>query len=383
MTAPGQMARRGGILDVFPSDADEPVRIEFFGDNVESLRRFDPGHAAQRRRRSKPSKRCRSPTSSRRARCLRRSPPCCASASRAGASCRPLEDALERGLPPEELVDLLPLVPGATVPPWQHLPRGSVVVLEPEAVRQEAETLFARAREDRERRGEGLLPEVGEALVPPEALASLPGRGASARGARGRDGRGTLHLASRPAPSYAGDLQPAGGRPACDARPSRSCSSATPAAPTACATSCARTASRSARGRASSRGWARSRAASSCPRPACACSPTATSSRRRCTSTPRGAAAALRTFLSDFRDLKVGDLVVHEDHGIGRFLGLETLELGGALARADGARLPGRRQAQGPGRGLRPRPEVPSSARPRGRRSTGSAAASWEKVKRA
>ena len=36
------MARRGGILDVFPSDRDEPVRIEFFGDTVESLRRFDP-----------------------------------------------------------------------------------------------------------------------------------------------------------------------------------------------------------------------------------------------------------------------------------------------------------------------------------------------------
>ena len=31
-----------------------------------------------------------------------------------------------------------------------------------------------------------------------------------------------------------------------------------------------------------------------------------------------------RTFLSDFRDLKVGDLVVHVDHGIGAFVGLET-----------------------------------------------------------
>jgi len=42
VTAPGQVARRGGILDVFPSDRPEPVRIEFFGDTVESLRRFDP-----------------------------------------------------------------------------------------------------------------------------------------------------------------------------------------------------------------------------------------------------------------------------------------------------------------------------------------------------
>ena len=35
-------------------------------------------------------------------------------------------------------------------------------------------------------------------------------------------------------------------------------------------------------------------------------------------------------FLSDFRDLKVGDFVVHVDHGIGRFGGLQTLDLGAA-----------------------------------------------------
>ena len=33
-------------------------------------------------------------------------------------------------------------------------------------------------------------------------------------------------------------------------------------------------------------------------------------------------------FLSDFRDLKVGDFVVHIDHGIARFGGLQTLDLG-------------------------------------------------------
>ena len=33
-------------------------------------------------------------------------------------------------------------------------------------------------------------------------------------------------------------------------------------------------------------------------------------------------------FLSDFRDLKVGDFVVHVDHGIARFGGLQTLDLG-------------------------------------------------------
>jgi transcription-repair coupling factor (superfamily II helicase) len=40
--------------------------------------------------------------------------------------------------------------------------------------------------------------------------------------------------------------------------------------------------------------------------------------------------SASRTFLSDFRDLKVGDLVVHVDNGIGRFVGLKKLTAAGA-----------------------------------------------------
>lgn len=38
----GEFSIRGGILDVFPAEAQRPVRIEFFGDTIESLRRFDP-----------------------------------------------------------------------------------------------------------------------------------------------------------------------------------------------------------------------------------------------------------------------------------------------------------------------------------------------------
>ena len=38
----GEMAVRGGLLDVYPSTADGPVRIDWFGDEVESLRAFSP-----------------------------------------------------------------------------------------------------------------------------------------------------------------------------------------------------------------------------------------------------------------------------------------------------------------------------------------------------
>ncbi|MHB1131310.1 MAG: transcription-repair coupling factor [Chloroflexota bacterium] len=38
----GSFARRGGIVDVFSPSLDQPLRVEFFGDEVESLRLFDP-----------------------------------------------------------------------------------------------------------------------------------------------------------------------------------------------------------------------------------------------------------------------------------------------------------------------------------------------------
>ena len=46
VTAPGQFARRGGILDLWPMQDELPSRLEFFSDEVDSLRRFDP--ASQR-----------------------------------------------------------------------------------------------------------------------------------------------------------------------------------------------------------------------------------------------------------------------------------------------------------------------------------------------
>ncbi len=38
----GEYSVRGGILDVFPAESSRPVRVEFFGDEIDSIRRFDP-----------------------------------------------------------------------------------------------------------------------------------------------------------------------------------------------------------------------------------------------------------------------------------------------------------------------------------------------------
>jgi len=42
VTLPGQFARRGGILDIWPPGDRFPARLEFYGEEVEALRRFDP-----------------------------------------------------------------------------------------------------------------------------------------------------------------------------------------------------------------------------------------------------------------------------------------------------------------------------------------------------
>ncbi len=43
---PGQFSRRGGILDIWPAHMSNPIRLDFFGDVIETLRVFDP--ASQR-----------------------------------------------------------------------------------------------------------------------------------------------------------------------------------------------------------------------------------------------------------------------------------------------------------------------------------------------
>lgn len=43
VTAPGDFARRGGLFDIWPPQEEAPLRVELFGDQVESVRTFDAG----------------------------------------------------------------------------------------------------------------------------------------------------------------------------------------------------------------------------------------------------------------------------------------------------------------------------------------------------
>jgi transcription-repair coupling factor (superfamily II helicase) len=50
VTGIGEFAHRGGLIDAWPPGGGDPVRIELFGDEVESIRSFDPMTQASRRR---------------------------------------------------------------------------------------------------------------------------------------------------------------------------------------------------------------------------------------------------------------------------------------------------------------------------------------------
>ncbi len=328
VTATGQIARRGGIVDVFPSDRDEPVRIEFLGDTVESLRRFDP----ETQRASGPIE------------TLVTLPLADVFATRSVlktlrtllperfAGRRELAgflESLERGLLPDGLVELVPLVPGATVAPWTHLPHATVVVIEPELVRQEAEGFWARAAEDQKRRADALTPELDEALVNPAALLRRLEQAPVAELRELGADEGQIAIASRPAPRYEGDVR----RLAEDLRGS--------AATTVVFLGNTGRADRLAdvlredglavgegtpvltRVGALSHGF-------ELPEAGLVVLADGDVFPEEVHLHARGRRRGLRSFLSDFRDLKTGDLVVHEEHGIGRFLGLETLAVGGA-----------------------------------------------------
>jgi transcription-repair coupling factor (superfamily II helicase) len=327
VTAPGQMARRGGVFDLFPPDRASPVRVEFYGDTVESLRAFDPDTqrtvAVLDAVAVTPLSDVFAPRSVMerlRARLPERFDP---------APARALAEKMDRGLlTGDEAADLLGLVPEALVPAWEHLPGAAVVLLDPEAIEQAALDQHQRARDERTRRTDPYVLEPSELLLPYELLAQR--LGAAPRIALrdlDPDERG-LHVSCRPVRHYAGDL-----------RALSSDLAAVPGHSVLLMGSSGRAdrlrdvlredgltvddeASVQVRVGALSAGF-------ELPEVPLRVLADGDVFPEEVALQPRSRRGGARGFLSDFRDLKVGDLVVHEDHGIGRFLGLETLELGG------------------------------------------------------
>jgi transcription-repair coupling factor (superfamily II helicase) len=175
---PGQYALRGGILDVYSPEAERPVRIEFFGDEVDSIRRFDPA-----------SQRSSNPIDEALLLPLTETP---VSDHLLGAIHTRLSGKRISGS--EEIVEAAIRSGGVTTfPGWEFyapvagadstvfdlLPRAAILLDEPDQVRQEFDRFWTRVAEMHERSGVGNLVRPEDLYLEPEnwwqKVAALPG----------------------------------------------------------------------------------------------------------------------------------------------------------------------------------------------------------------
>lgn len=140
----GEFAVRGGILDVFPAAADHPLRIDFFGDEVDQIRAFSI--ADQRSLPGEVGEAVLLP-----ARELLLTPAVRERAAAMAPTFPSLTGMLEKmsqGIPVEGMESLLPALAEGIVPLVDYLPRGSAIALvDPERSRTRARTLGGTNRE--------------------------------------------------------------------------------------------------------------------------------------------------------------------------------------------------------------------------------------------
>ncbi|HKH99848.1 MAG TPA: transcription-repair coupling factor [Candidatus Sulfotelmatobacter sp.] len=164
---PGQYAVRGGILDVYSPEAERPVRVEFFGDEVDSIRRFDPA-----------SQRSSNPIDEALLLPLTETP---VSDHLLGAIHTRLSGKRITGS--EEVIEAAVRAGGVTVfPGWEFyapvagadhsvfdlLPRAAVLLDEPDLIRTEFDRFWTRVAEAHERSGVGNLVRPEDLYLPPE-----------------------------------------------------------------------------------------------------------------------------------------------------------------------------------------------------------------------
>ncbi|WP_426976599.1 transcription-repair coupling factor [Pseudarthrobacter sp. O4] len=148
VTRRGEFAVRGGMLDVFPPTEDHPVRVEFFGDEVDQMRWFA---VADQRSLTAPG--VHHPTELHAPPCreILITPSVMSRAATLKSQLPAAADMLEKiagGIAVEGMESLAPVLVDAMVPFLDQLPAGSIsVVIEPEKVRTRAHDLAATNEE--------------------------------------------------------------------------------------------------------------------------------------------------------------------------------------------------------------------------------------------
>ena len=207
---PGEYAVRGGILDVYSPEAERPVRVEFFGDEVDSIRRFDPA-----------SQRSMNPIDEALLLPLTETP---VSEQLLGAIHTRLSGRRITGN--EEMVEAAVRSGGVTVfPGWEFyapvagadrtifdlLPNAAVLLDEPDLLRSEFDRFWTRVEEAHERSGVGNLVRPTDLYLPPEGwwpkVETLTGADVEHLGiTRSEDVDSTVNLQTQAAPRFHGAI---------------------------------------------------------------------------------------------------------------------------------------------------------------------------------
>jgi len=206
---PGEYALRGGILDVYPPEADRPLRVEFFGDEVESVRKFDPE--------------------------TQRSSDAVDEAVLLPLTETPVNEEVlgaiharlsgKRITGAEDIVEKAVRAGGVTVfPGWEFyapvagadhtlfdlLPNAAVLVDEPEVLRSELDHTWGRIEETHERSGIGNLVRPTDIYVSPddlwERIGKSPGIDLENLGVDRADGVETAAVLSQPTQRFHGSV---------------------------------------------------------------------------------------------------------------------------------------------------------------------------------
>jgi transcription-repair coupling factor (superfamily II helicase) len=205
---PGQYAVRGGILDVYSPEADRPLRIEFFGDEADSIRKFDPA-----------SQRSSNPVDEALLLPLTETP---VSEHLLGAIHTRLSGKRITGN--EEIVEAAVRAGGLNVfPGWEFyspvagansnifelIPRAAVLLDEPDQLKEEFDRFWTRVAEAHERSGVGNLVRPEDLYIPPDAwwqkTAALPGADIEHLGiTRSLDDPSEISFLTQPSPRFHG-----------------------------------------------------------------------------------------------------------------------------------------------------------------------------------
>jgi transcription-repair coupling factor (superfamily II helicase) len=210
---PGQYAVRGGILDVYSPEADRPLRIEFFGDEADSIRKFDPA-----------SQRSSTPVDEALLLPLTETP---VNEHLLGAIHTRLSGKriVGSGKPgSEEIVEAAVRAGGVNVfPGWEFytpvagadstvfdlLPRAAVLLDETDLLKEEFDRFWTRVAEAHERSGVGNLVRPEDLYLPPEdwwrKTAELPGANVEHLGiTRSLDDDSAVSFLTQPSPRFHG-----------------------------------------------------------------------------------------------------------------------------------------------------------------------------------